>query len=375
MFSYYFPPQYSGAAVQAINLSKKLRERGLHISFLTVNHDGLPEEETLEGFKVFRLTEGGGKHGELVLWRNMWNFLKEFRSSFDIIHSHGANFRNSVIGPFSKMLKKKSLVKISLAHNDLYGLGNGKSGWLHKRFIFLIDRYVSMSNKITREMNAYGLNKDKIREIPNGVDCDRFSPQTYLDREKTRAAFGFPEKDLMLLYAGVVDERKNVKGLVQIWNTVSRNYRAFLVVVGPVSREDKNQRLYDELKKYERELSGKLFFVEQTDNIGLFYNMADIFVLPSINEGLPNVMLEAMASGLPCLANKVSGTEDVINSDNGILFNISESASFLNGLKRLGEPSTRVAIGKKARETAVKHFSLESIADRYMDLYIEMLGK
>jgi glycosyltransferase involved in cell wall biosynthesis len=375
MFSYYFPPQYSGAAVQAINLAKKLRERGLHISFLTVNHDGLPGEETLEEFTVFRLSEGGGKHGELVLWRNMWNFLKEFRSSFDIIHSHGANFRNSVIGPFSKLLKKKSLVKISLAHNDLYGLGNGKSGWLHKRFISSIYRYVSISNEITHELTAYGLNKDKIREIPNGVDCDRFSPKTFHDREKTRAAFGFPEKDLMLLYVGVVDERKNVKGLAQIWKSVSRNCRAFIVVVGPVSREDEDQRLYNELKGYERELTGKLFFVEHTDNIELFYNMADIFVLPSTNEGLPNVLLEAMASGLPCLANKVSGTEDIINSDNGILFDISETDSFLNGLKKLREPSSRAAIGKKARETAVKNFSLEGIADKYVNLYAEMLGK
>ena len=58
------------------------------------------------------------------------------------------------------------------------GLGKGKSGWLHKRFISMIDRYVSISKEITGELMGYGFTQKKIREIPNGVDTERFAPVT-----------------------------------------------------------------------------------------------------------------------------------------------------------------------------------------------------
>ena len=129
MFSYYFPPQYSGAALQAISLAKKLRERGVGTTFVTVNHDGLPETDVIDGFKVHRVLEKRGKFGEALLWRNLWRFFRQDKRGFDIIHSHGAYLRNSVIGPLARLLSKRSLVKVSLANNDLHWTWQRKE-WL-----------------------------------------------------------------------------------------------------------------------------------------------------------------------------------------------------------------------------------------------------
>ena len=374
MFSYYFPPQYSGAALQAISLAKKLRQRGVETTFLTVNHGGLPETDEVEGFKIYRVLEGKGKFGEVLLWRNMWKLLWHHKIEFDIFHSHGAYLRNSIVGPLSKLMGKKSLLKVSLANNDLYGLGAGKSGWLHKLFILMVNRYVSISKEITSELIGYGFPKKKIVEIHNGVDTDRFSP---VNKEKMtlRKKYGLPENGLMLLYVGVVDERKNVKWLIEEWNRISYNYQGFLVVVGPISREDKGMRLYNSLKAYENKLKGKIFFIQYMDKIEDFYRMTDIFVLPSVNEGMPNVVLEAMSSGLPCLVNKVSGAEDIINGENGLLFDVNIPDTFINGLLRLKDESERFKIGTKARQDIVNRFSLDHIADEYIELYKEMLKK
>ncbi len=371
MFSYYFPPQYSGAALQGINLARELRDRGLEIIFLTVNHDRLPVTDNLEGFKVYRLFEGKGRLGEVLLWKNMWQLLGRQRP--DIIHSHGAYLRNSFIGFFSKLFKKRSLAKISLAHNDLHGLGRGGSGWLHKQFISMVDRYISISKEITDELRSYGLPDEKIREIPNGVDIKRFAPISRDEKMILRRKFGFPENSLMLLYAGVIDERKNVKWLIEMWSELNQSYPGFLVVVGPISRDDKDMKLYHGLKTYEEKLKNKLFFMQYTDKIEDFYKMADIFVLPSINEGMPNVVLEAMSFGLPCLVNKVSGADDVVNEKNGISFNFREPETFLNGLFTLRKQSVRIEMGEKARELIVRNFSLDGVAEKYIDLYKDML--
>lgn len=373
MVSYYFPPQYSGAALQAISLAKKLRDKGLEITFLTVNHGGLPETDEVEGFKVYRVLEGKGKFGEVLLWRNMWKLLGQHKIEFDIFHSHGAYLRNSFIGPLSKLLGKKSIAKVSLAHNDLHGLGTGKSGWMHKRFISMVDIYVSTSKEITDEFRRYRFPEGKIWEIPNGVDTERFSPVSTEKKASLRKEAGLPTDDLMLFYVGVLDERKNVKWLVEMWNQLYKDYQGFLIVVGPVSREDRDMKLYNKLKAYEDILKGKLFIKKYTDKIEDFYKIADIFILPSTNEGMPNVVLEAMSSGLPCLVNKVSGAEDIINGENGLLFDVNIPDTFINGLLRLKDESERFKIGTKARQDIVNRFSLDYIADRYIELYKEML--
>lgn len=373
MFSYYFPPQYSGSALQAITLAKKLRNKGVDVEFLTVNHDALSEIDTVENFKVFRIKEGNGKFGEILLWRNMRDLLIKKKAEFDIIHSHGAYLRNSFVGPLSKMIGKKSLIKVSLADNDLHGIGTGKSGWLHKRFISMVDRYVSISREITSELNRYGFSKEKIREIPNGVDGERFYPVSSEEKAVLRKKTGLPENGLMLLYVGVVDERKNVKWLIEVWDKINHDYPGFVVVVGPVSREDRDMSLYKRLKDYENTLKGKLFFIRYADRIEDFYRMADIFVLPSMNEGMPNVILEAMSTGLPCLANRVSGVEDIINGENGQLFDVNIPDTFVNNLLRLKDKSERIKIGEKARNEIIEKFSLDSIADQYIALYKEVL--
>lgn len=373
MFTYYFPPQYSGAALQAINLAKKLRDKGIEIFFIAANHDNLPEKAEIEGFEVYRIKQGEGELAGFILWKNIFNLVRHYKIDFDILHSHGAYLRNSFVGPLSKFYGKKSLIKVSLSHNDLYGLGRGERGRLHKWFISMVDRYVSMSREITDELKAYRFPEEKIREISNGVDIKRFCLASLEEKVMLREKAGLPKNGPMLLYVGGISRRKNVKWLVERWNEFCCDYPGFLTVVGPVSREDSEMKLYNCLKEYEDKLRDKLYFVEYQDKIEDFYKMADIFVLPSTNEGMPNVVLEAMSSGLPCLVNRVSGAEDIINGGNGLLFDVRHPETFIEGLFRLKDKTFRSEIGRNARERVINAFSLESIAERYIDLYEEML--
>jgi glycosyltransferase involved in cell wall biosynthesis len=374
MFSYYFPPHYSGSAQQAINLAKKLRKRGVNVTFCTVGNGTLPARDVVNNFEVYWIDEGNGRFGEIVFWKNMFSLLWKKKNAVDVIHSHGAYLRNSFVGPLARILGKKSIAKVTLANNDLHGLGRGRSGWLHKFFISRVDKHVSISREITAELKALGFPEEKICEIPNGVDSDRFHPASYEEKVLLRKQHGFPEDALMVLYVGVVDERKNVKVLVEMWNKLYCEYPGFLVVTGPVSREDKGMKLYKKLQAYESTLKGKLFFMNYVDAIEDYYKMADIFVLPSANEGMPNVILEAMSSGLPCIVSRVSGAEDLINGENGLFFEIEKTETLLYALNELRSKSLRIELGEKARKKILENFTLDKIAEKYIDVYEEMLN-
>ena len=378
MYSTYFPPQYSGAAKQGIALAKYLRDKGHHIEFLTVKWSGLTGKDSFDGFPVHRMEMGRGKrHREFRLWWNLLKFVFFWRREFDIIHSHGAYYKNSIIGMIGKLLNKKSLVKVSMANNDLKGLGEGLSGRLHGFLLRMIDRYISISSQITEEMKKLPLDQNKIEEIPNGVDTGRFLPVSSEKKKRIRKELGLP-KGLMLLYVGGISERKNVKWLVETWAKMCpQNPDTFLTIVGPIGQQGKDERLYNSLVEFveANSLEKQIIFRNPTYYIEQYYQAADIFVFPSKNEGMPNVVLEAMACGLTCLVNRVSGTTDLIrNEETGVLFDADSNETFYRGFRYLREhPERRAEISKSARDKIVKQYSMEIIGKQYSDLYANLL--
>jgi glycosyltransferase involved in cell wall biosynthesis len=194
MYATYFPPQYSGAAKQAVSLARHLRERGHHIEFVTVRWPGLQERDNFAGFPVQRIEAGRGeKHKELRLWWNLAKYVLKRRKDFDIFHSHGAYYTNSIIGPLTRLAGWKSLIKASLANNDLHGLKRSLSGKTHYTFLRMIDSYVAISRDIESEFQMSGLPPQRIIYLPNGVDTERFHPVTGKEKTALRRALGLPE--------------------------------------------------------------------------------------------------------------------------------------------------------------------------------------
>lgn len=376
MYSTYFPPHYSGAAKQGISLATRLRDHGHEVEFITLQRQGESFSNEFEGFKVWRIREGKGKHRELLFWWNFFLFVWRRRHDFDILHSHGAYYRNSFIGPLARIFRKKSLVKTSLANNDLAGLGKGVSGRLHRFFLDQVDAYIAISQELRDEFKELNFPDDKVLFIPNGVDTDRFRPLSSVEKELEKKNLGFNEQQHIALTVGVFDRRKNIGWLINEWvQNEGFGTQAKLLAVGPQSRGDKDGAFLRSLKDTADEHPHMVQILGHVDSIEDYFQVADVFILPSTNEGMPNVVLEAMAAGLPCIATAVSGSGELVKDGlNGFLFPPNDSDGLRIALQQLFSGGVD-SYGAASRDLVEYHFSMNALARRYSELYEKLCSK
>ncbi len=376
MYSTYFPPEFSGAAQQALMLARQLRRLGHHVEFVTVRWRDLPEHDTVDGFPVTRLHAGRGvKHRELRLWANLCAYVWRRRHEFDVLHSHGAYYTNAIVGPLARAAGLKSIVKASLANDDLHDIGRTLSGRLHRALLRQVDACVAISRDLVREFNDCGLPAERIHYLPNGVDTALFHPADASDRATLRSELGLPADVPVALYAGVMDARKNIEWLATQWvQQDAFGTGALLVAVGPQSREDPNGELIARLNALGRQAPQRFMLRPRSADVERYLRAADLLVLPSHREGLPNVVLEAMASGLPCVAADVSGTRDLVqHGRTGYTYSPDDPQALALAVCSGLSPAGR-ALGENGRRIAEEQFSLHSVAQGYSRLYDRLLG-
>lgn len=375
MFSSYFPPEYSGAALQAVTLAKQLRQMGHYIEFVTQRWTGLSAEDEFEGFRVSRLECGrGDKHRELRLWWNLYRFLQRRHRDFDFLHTHGAYYRNAIVGPLARTFKLKSLAKASLADNDLRDLGQTLTGRIHLAMLRRVDACIAISQDLEREFIKGGVSAERVHYLPNCVDTERLLPADLHERQALRKRLGLPLDKKIVLYMGVFDDRKNVSWLIREWlHAEGFGLNALLLAVGPQSREDPDGCFKDALTKSALPYPDLLRIEGEVTQVSDYYRAADLFIMPSKSEGLPNAVLEAMACGLPCVAANVSGTRELVaDGRTGCLFDPDDVAGLRAALQHGLGPAAE-ALGLAGRSRAEQCFSIRQLANRYVDLYRSLI--
>lgn len=376
MYSTYFPPEFSGAAQQALVLARQLRDLGHHVEFVTVRWHALPERDVVDGFPVTRLYAGrGSKHRELRLWANLCAFVWKRRHDFDILHSHGAYYTNAIVGPLARAAGLKSIVKASLSNDDLHDIGRRLSGRLHRALLSRVDAYVAISRDLMREFSDCGLPAERIHYLPNGVNTAQFTPTDDARRLALRSTLGLPADIPLALYAGVMDGRKNIEWLARQWvEQDGFGTGARLLAVGPQSREDPDGAVISRLQALAARAPHLFMLKPHSSGMESYLRAADLLVLPSHREGLPNVVLEAMACGLPCVAADVSGTRDLVqHGRTGYTYAPDDAESLCQAVREALSPAGR-ALGESGRQLVEASYALSQVADGYSLLYRRLVG-
>jgi len=361
-----FYPLLGGAEVQAQQLASGLIERGIKVSVLTRRLKGLPRYEVIGGIPVYREI----KTIELgILWGicyivSVFTFLYKKRKEYEIIHCHIVQGFQTIVALFFKYIfNKKVIVKMSSSGetSDLKVLKELKFGRLFLRWIRNVDVIISVCKKASLEILNNGFSKETLVEIPNGIDINRFSKSSSKNKKDIRT----------ITYIGRLDSYKGVdfllKGFKELLSKVD-NVRLNIVGDGPdetlLKNEAKDLGILDNIT----------FKGRQEDILSELYN-TDIFVLPSLSEGMSNVLLEAMACGLPVVATFVGGNSDLIRDRyNGILIPPRDSTMLSAALLELLEDEELAQrLGEEARKTIEKNYSMDQIVDKYIKLYERLL--
>jgi glycosyltransferase involved in cell wall biosynthesis len=213
----------------------------------------------------------------------------------------------------------------------------------------------------------YGVDKAKIRVVPNGVDTERFKPSK--SGEKIKRQIGLDSK-LCVLFVGRLIPRKGLPFLIEAANHIVKEHSQTMFVVvgdGPLKNNIRAQ-----LEKLN--LSSNFVLLGDVNErvLPALYNCADVFVLPSIQEGQGIALLEAQATGKPVVAFNVSGVrEAVLDKETGFLMKPDSRQLAEAVLKLLANYSLREKMGSKGREFVSANFSWDVCAQRMLKVYRE----
>ncbi len=370
-----FAPWVGGTERQAQRLATALAGMGVDVCVATGRwFRGTPGSEIIGGVRVVRnhtLWEFFGIRGlrklggYLYMVTLAWLLWRE-RKRYDIIHVHGLNYHTAVSTLVGRRLGKPVVAKLANSGPDSDIAKMRESQQLAGTRVLLpaalrCDRFVALNTAIVQELSDVGVDRNRIVQIPNGVDDTQA-----LHRDITHPG------PLRVVFVGRIHEQKDLPTLVRSVGLIESE-RPGLVDVRLVGEGPLRDAL--ERQVAAEGLSGRIHFVGASDDVFGYLESSDVFVLPSRAEGLSNALLEAMVAGLPSVASKIPGNVDVIDDGRtGILVAPGDQRALADALTRLADqPDVRRRLGEAARREASERYGLDTIASRYLSLYREML--
>jgi glycosyltransferase involved in cell wall biosynthesis len=222
------------------------------------------------------------------------------------------------------------------------------------------DRVLALSHSLAHATQQLGISTGKIEVVPNGVDVRRFTPVAVL-------------RQPCVLFVGSLIERKGVNFLLQAWAQVAADFPAHqLLIIGEGSQKDILVDLARALGIAQRV---RFLGPQSPLQVSEWMRQAQLFVLPSLEEGQGVVLVEALASGTPCIGSNVGGIPDVITPDVGILVPPCDVGALANAVRQiLNNQEHWEQLSAQARQRAVEHYSWDVIGKRLMNIYRSVIS-
>ncbi|MFX0133718.1 MAG: glycosyltransferase family 4 protein, partial [Candidatus Hodarchaeota archaeon] len=276
------------------------------------------------------------------------------------------NYRGNVSFERRLELKNYSLFKreIRLIINRFYDIIEDFT--LKRAKAVICNNYLSkkllLKNKIKN---------DRLYVVWRGVNYEKFNPNKFTDDEKSllRTKLDLKDDDFILIYVGRLVPKKGIIYLLQAFKEIKREIpKIKLLIIG-------SGPLKNELNMYAQnnDLNEVIFLNEQShDNLPILYAISDIFILPALSEGLPNVILEAMASAKPFISTKVGDVPQIFRNakNNNILIDTQNQKQIIEGIKYFYINKEKLSeIGMKNREYILRNISWKNFADSIIRIF------
>ena len=377
MFCPQFRPVVGGAERQAEKLAEALVKAGCRVTILTprIDADSLDQEEandvTIERFPLTDLSRRYPVPGVAVLNIPyiLWQVARAVTprlKGVDVLHCHIASLQTAGAALAGRMANIPVLCKAAMAdhRSDLGEIENaGASGWLVAWLVrTLIQTWVATTAAVEVALIRAGVEPRKIVRIPNGV---------VLPDELDTG--GRAERVRAFLYLGRLstNAQRDVPTLVSAFDRLATTHPDVeLAIVGGGELFEETRRLAETCAARDR------IHLPGFDRPEKWLAWADCFILPSRREGLSNALLEAMAAGLPCIANDIPPNREVLDDGKtGVLVPVENCDALEAAMRDMVEDDGKARrFALKAKERAERCYSITAVADRYAHLYESLVA-
>lgn len=229
-------------------------------------------------------------------------------------------------------------------------------------------QFVACSEWLQRRSEISNLIEgNMITNIPNPIDTERFLPG---DKIAARTALNLPLNKKILLFGALIasDKRKGIDYLIEVTHLLKDlKEEVELVFCGEIK---------EKLSSTFGLKSHSLGYVSNPELIVKMYQAADCFVIPSLEENLPNMIMEAMSCGIPCVGFKTGGIPEMIqHKKTGYISEYKSAEDFANGIRYVLENSEEMQFNKTTRAFVISNYSEESVSNRYIKIYNKLITK
>lgn len=250
----------------------------------------------------------------------------------------------------------------TFAKTYTYGIGR----WILNSY----DRVILLYTRASKDAESFGVPPERILTIPNGVDFENF--RLNLDVNEMRTRLSIAEDDKVLLFVGRLARIKRIEILIRLTQRLLKegfNVKTIIVGDGPL------RPFYEKLAEPVRKNIIFTGWLKRKQTYKYFL-IADVFVLPSMSEGLPTVLLDACAARRPSIASDVNGVSDiVVHGETGFLVENWDINSYTQYAKALiTDDDLTKKMGAKAAEHAEKNFNWDVVVNKYEKMYHEILN-
>lgn len=362
------PGPVGGAERQARLQAEELVGRGWRVDVVTARDPGT-RSGRMGPIHVRRLPRLNRRPFRTITYLPvLFAWLLANARRYDVIHVHLANLQADVAGVACRLLGVPLYVKIAT--------GGPRGEIARMRPVSWLTRYVGIrwaaraqatSTEIVADLRSLGVPDERIVRIPNGLPQDAFTPVSAANRVELRRELGLPEGRILVLHAGRFARYKGVLDLVQAWNHLVSSQGASLVLVGGPAIDDPVAI---------PEMAG-IILVPWTDRVADYFRACDIYAHPSHADGMPNAVLEAMATGLAVVATRVAAVPEMIaHGKTGVLVDIHDVTGLRAAIVRLiDDARLRRRVGAAAADHAKKTYPIAAVVDRIEVAYREMLAE
>ena len=376
-----YPPVPGGAGLRAHRTYVRLKRKfNVDFKVISTNNKFQGDEYYIyEGVETIRIQSGRSLLRLIIQVNHVAR--KYDLASYDLVHVFGESLFTLAVLLWARFHNKKIIKEETLyvAADKMNGILSLKKYLNYFRYYYPLnniikktDLHISLNNNITESLVKRGIERNRIWMRPNPVDEKLFCMPTVNEIINARNTLNIERDDVVHLMVGFINERKNQLFSIDVLNNLPDNH--VLIIVGPISDYKYYRDVIDLIQKHQIVNRVKIY-PEFKSDIRCFYHAANTLWIPSYNEGTPNVLLEALCSGIPVILNKDLHMHEYVKDDFNGFNSVLMPEEFKNMVLKMVEVAGCMEKRERVSTNAINNYGSKELDKDFYEQILKLNGE